>query len=146
MKIDFLRQFWLHNCRICRFKKKVAIEMTQTQPPFDWGIWSAICKPWRIACIMLHIILRLRLETPQFSWLTNRGKSLPCTYSSTKLLKEDLTKMDEVRQRAGHKEKQSIGAAGRSTSAEESATKMRNLMFPFWIKKDVVVCRYHLQG
>ena len=43
-------------------------------------------------------------------------------------------------------EKQSIGAAGRSTNAVESATKMRNLTFPFWIIKDVVVCGYFLEG
>ena len=33
-------------------------------------------------------------------------------------------------------EKQSIGAGGRSSSAVESATKMQNLLFPFWIIND----------
>ena len=61
--------------------------------------------------------------------MTHEQRKISAMYlKSTELLKEDLTKKDEARQRAGHKEKQSIGAAGRSTSAVESATKMRNLM------------------
>ena len=61
--------------------------------------------------------------------MTHEQRKISAMYlKSTELLKEDLTKKDEERQRAGHR-KQSIGAAGGSTSAVESATKMRNLMF-----------------